>query len=181
MRLPTAVRTERLVLRRPRRRDAQAIFDGYASDPDVTRHLTWKTHTSLADTHHFLDAADRGWSTGADAPYVAWYGETLMGATGLTRVGPARLRTGYLVAKPFWGQGFASEMVRGMTRLAFDRDLCTAVEAIVDPENARSVGVLVKAGFTPDGTATGVHPNGGPGLRSLARYVVHRSSQVRQD
>jgi ribosomal-protein-alanine N-acetyltransferase len=170
--LPTAVSTERLALRRPRRRDAQAIFDAYASDPEVTRHLTWTTHASLADTHRFLDAADRGWSTGADNPYVAWQGDVLVGSTGLTRVGRERMRAGYLVARPLWGQGFGGEMLRGMARLAFDLGLCTAVEALVDPENGRSMRVLEKTGFEPDGEATGVHPNLGPGVRTLERYVL---------
>ena len=174
--LPTLVQTERLTLRRPRRRDAQAIFDTYASDPEVARHLTWLTHGSVADTHRFLDEADRGWSTGADNPYLAWLGDQLVGSTGLTRVGPNRMRTGYLVARPLWGQGFAGEMVRGMTDLAFDLRLCATVEALVDPENGRSVHVLQKAGFKPEGQATGVHPNLGPGLRTLLRYV-----RVRQE
>ena len=175
MGLPDLVRTERLVLRRPRRRDAPAIFDAYASDPEVTRHLTWRTHASLADTHHFLDRADRGWSTGADNPYLAWAGDRLVGATGLTRVGRDRMRTGYLVARPLWGQGFGGEMLLGMTRLAFELDLCGTVEALVDPENVRSVQVLEKAGFKRDGEATGVHPNLGPGLRRLLRYVRQKS------
>jgi ribosomal-protein-alanine N-acetyltransferase len=176
MRLPQAVHTERMVLRRPRRRDAQAIFDSYASDPLVTRDLTWRTHQSVADTHHFLDQADRGWSTGADSPYVAWMGETLVGATGLTRVGPKRLRTGYLVARRYWGQGLASEMVRAMTALAFEMRLCETVEALAEPANLGSIRVLEKAGFKVDGQATTVHPNLGPEVRTLARYV-----RVRQE
>jgi ribosomal-protein-alanine N-acetyltransferase len=177
MMLPTVVNTERLVLRRPRRRDAPAIFDAYGSDPEVTLHLTWKTHASVADTHLFLDAADRGWSTGADNPYVAWQGDRLVGATGLTRVGPSRMRTGYLVSRPLWRQGFASEMVRGMTALAFDLGLCDTVEALVDPQNPASVHVLEKALFKPDGKATGVHPNLGPELRTLDRYARRATRQ----
>jgi ribosomal-protein-alanine N-acetyltransferase len=171
MRLPQDVYTERLVLRRPRRRDAQAIFDAYASDPQVTLDLTWRTHTAVADTHHFLDQADRGWSTGADNPYVAWMGDRLVGATGLTRVGPLRLRTGYLVARPDWGQGLASEMVRAMMGLSFELRLCETVEALVEPANLGSIRVLEKAGFRADGQATSVHPNRGPELRTLTRYV----------
>ncbi|HUR25642.1 MAG TPA: GNAT family N-acetyltransferase [Candidatus Thermoplasmatota archaeon] len=174
--LPTKVQTERLTLRRPRRRDAQAIFDAYGSDPEVARHLTWRTHASLSDTHQFLDQADRGWATGADNPYLAWQGDRLVGATGLTRVGPNRMRTGYLVARPLWGQGFADEMVRGMTRLAFDLRLCDIVEALVDPENERSVRVLRKAGFTADGEASAVHPNLGPSLRQVLRFVKLRQT-----
>jgi [ribosomal protein S5]-alanine N-acetyltransferase len=176
--MPVQVQTERLVLCRPRRRDAQAIFEAYASDPEVTRHLTWRTHASLADTQGFLDAADRGWSTGADSPYLAWLDNRLAGATGLTRVGPGRMRTGFLVARPLWGQGLAGEMVDGMARVAFRLAGCDRLEALVDAENVASVRVLERSGFRQDGEATGVHPNRGPEVRSLARYVLGRDEFV---
>jgi RimJ/RimL family protein N-acetyltransferase len=156
--LPDTVTADRLTFRRPRRRDAAAVFAAYASDPEVTRHLTWRTHRSLADTHAFLDASDRGWATGSDRPYLAWMGGELVGSTGLTRVGPGRVRTGYLVRRDRWGQGLAGEMLRTMTELAF-------------PDHARSRRVLEREGFHAAGEATGVHPNRGPETRVLVRYV----------
>ena len=36
--------TERLRLRALRADDVQAIYDGWASDPEVTRYLTWNPH-----------------------------------------------------------------------------------------------------------------------------------------
>jgi len=41
MTAPETLRTGRLVLRRARLDDAQAVFDAYASDPEVTRYMTW--------------------------------------------------------------------------------------------------------------------------------------------
>ena len=38
--------TERLILRRYRPEDAPAMFRNWASDPEVTRYLTWPTHAS---------------------------------------------------------------------------------------------------------------------------------------
>lgn len=166
--------TPRLALRRPRRRDAAAIFDAYASDPEVSRHLTWRTHRTLADTHAFLDAADRGWATGSELVYLAWMGGELVGATGLSRVGRDRVRTGYLVARPRWGQGLATEMLRAMVEAAFAMPGIAAIEALVEPSHAASEAVLRKCGFAPDGQATGVHPNLGPELRTLRRHVLLR-------
>jgi RimJ/RimL family protein N-acetyltransferase len=163
--------TPRLLLRRPRRRDAQAIFTAYASDPEVTRYLTWRTHASLADTQAFLDASDRGWSTGSELTFLAWEGDALVGASGLTQVGGDRLRTGYLVARPRWRQGIASELVQAMLQVAFEVQGASAVEALVEPGHEASTGVLVKAGFVRDGSASGVHPNLGPEVRELDRFV----------
>ena len=51
--------TARLVLRRPTVEDAEAAFQSYASDPKITRYLTWAAHTSPAQTReHFQQAID---------------------------------------------------------------------------------------------------------------------------
>jgi len=47
--LPDLVRTTRLTLRRPRLSDARAVFEEYASDPEVTRYMDWPTHLSIGD------------------------------------------------------------------------------------------------------------------------------------
>lgn len=38
--------TERLILRRFEIEDAQAMYTNWASDPDVTKYLTWPVHAS---------------------------------------------------------------------------------------------------------------------------------------
>ena len=39
--------TERLRLRAVRRGDVQRIYDFWASDPEVTKYLTWLPHASV--------------------------------------------------------------------------------------------------------------------------------------
>ena len=46
--------TERLVLRRFEESDAEAFYKNWASDPQVTRFLTWPTHTSIEVTRNVL-------------------------------------------------------------------------------------------------------------------------------
>ena len=55
--------TERLLLRRMRRDDAQAMF-AYASDPEVTRYVLFDTHRSLEDSEAFLRFAVEGYERG---------------------------------------------------------------------------------------------------------------------
>ena len=52
-RRPLRIETERLVLRRPRARDARRIFARYSSDGEVTRFLGWPRHRSVAETRAF--------------------------------------------------------------------------------------------------------------------------------
>lgn len=48
------VQTDRMVLRKMRPSDAEAIF-AYASDPEVSRYVIWDTHRSIQDSRAFLD------------------------------------------------------------------------------------------------------------------------------
>ena len=48
------IETERLVLRRFSMEDAQTMYDNWASDDDVTRYLTWPTHTDSSVTEMVL-------------------------------------------------------------------------------------------------------------------------------
>src|SRR5688500_8248076 len=98
MGLPETITTPRLLLRRPRPQDAEALFARYAADPEVTRYLTWVPHKDLRDTRAYLERADFGWSTNSDHPYLVWRGKELVGGTGLTPIAPGTMRTGYVVA-----------------------------------------------------------------------------------
>ena len=40
--------TKRLILRRFTLDDAEAMFNNWASDPEVTKYLTWPTHTDIS-------------------------------------------------------------------------------------------------------------------------------------
>ena len=46
--------TVRLVLRRLTMQDADAVYSNWASDPEVTRFLTWPAHPDLETTRKVL-------------------------------------------------------------------------------------------------------------------------------
>ena len=46
--------TGRLILRRLMRTDADAMFRNWASDPEVTRFLTWPAHPNADVTKHVI-------------------------------------------------------------------------------------------------------------------------------
>ena len=47
--------SERLVLRRFVIEDAEAMFENWASDPEVTKYLTWPAHTSTDTSRAVLE------------------------------------------------------------------------------------------------------------------------------
>ena len=48
-----SVETNRLILRRINEKDANDIFE-FASDPEVTRDLSWETHNHLGQTKQLI-------------------------------------------------------------------------------------------------------------------------------
>ena len=49
------IKTDRLILRPFTLEDAPAMFHNWASDPEVTKYLTWSTYTSVNDAHSILN------------------------------------------------------------------------------------------------------------------------------
>lgn len=149
MRAPESITTARLVLRRPVPADAETIF-GYASDPEVTRLLGWPRHTTVADTHGFLQFSDAAWAA-APGPYVIVDArDVVIGSTGLEVETPHRAATGYALARHAWGRGYATEVATAMAALAAELGI-GQLYALCHLENRASARVLEKAGFTREG------------------------------
>ncbi len=149
---PETIETERLLLRRPRKSDAQAVFQRYASDREVTRYLSWPTHRSLADTLAFLAMSDEEWQRWPAGPYLVLTRDNgsdplLVGSTGLFYKDPTRAVTGYVFAKDAWGQGYATEALLAMVDVAQQTGV-QRLEAICHAEHTPSAHVLEKCGFT---------------------------------
>ena len=51
--------SERLILRRFTPEDARAMYDNWASDPEVTAFLTWAPHESPAATRRLLELKEK--------------------------------------------------------------------------------------------------------------------------
>lgn len=150
MRAPEIIATARLLLRNPVRGDAEDLFRRYASDPEVTRYLSWPRHRSLADTQAFLDWSDAEWELWPAGPYLIFArddpGATLLGGTGLSFKTPSRAVTGYVLARDAWGKGFATEALHAMVDLAAKLGV-ERLEAFCHAEHKASAHVLEKCGF----------------------------------
>lgn len=66
---------------------------------------------------------------------------------------PAAMTLGYKFDKRFWGNGFAYESISFLTDQLFKTLDIQNLEAIVQPDNYRSINLLTKLGFVPAGDA----------------------------
>ena len=151
MNAPERVVTPRLVLRKPRREDAEAVF-AYAADPEVVRFVGWPRHERLDMTRAFLEFSDAEWERAPAGPYLieSREGGGVLGSTGLLFETPVRAATGYVLARNAWGRGYATEALRAII------DIARAVEvvrlyALCHVDHTPSSRVLEKCGFTREG------------------------------
>ena len=148
MNAPERIETARLVLHRPSAADVQAIFERYASDPEVTRYLAWPRHVSISDTEWFVKFSDHEWARASVGPYLvrSRADNALLGSTGLAFESSDLASTGYVFAKDGWGKGYASESVRAMVDLSRALGI-RRLYALCHTEHRPSARVLEKAGF----------------------------------
>lgn len=161
-RLPEEFETARYLLRRVKVDDAQAIFDSYATDAEVTRFLGWKPHRSLADTSAFLEIAAAEWDLGSGFPVVARDRESgnFLGMFHPKLVGH-RVNYGYVLRRSAWGKGCATEVMRWLVEQAFAHPMICRTEAFCDVDHPASARVMEKAAMEREGILLRYfrHPN----------------------
>lgn len=133
--------------------DLDAVH-GYASDPEVTRYMSWGPNTR-DDTRSFLHFVLSAASANPRLVYELGVIESatgrLVGACGLHGSGDGQAMLGYCLHQDAWGMGYGTEAARAHLGFAFEQLRLHRVWAGTDPDNAASARVLEKLGMTREG------------------------------
>ena len=157
--MKTILETERLQLRELVPGDLDFMAEMLA-DAEVMRYYPKRLTRELS-----TDWIDRQLARYKTDGYGLWLAEERasgkpIGQVGLVRQhvnGADECEIGYLIHKPFWRHGFASEGALASRDYAFTRLRLPRVISLVRPENAASQGVARKLGMEVVGRA----PHGG--------------------
>ena len=167
--------TERLVLRKFTMEDAQPMFDAWASDPEVTKYLTWPAHESVAISEMVM----KDWVAGYEKPdHYKWaitWKETgkLMGDISAVQVWDhvCAAEIGYCMSRKWWGQGVMTEALKAVVDYLIVEVGMNKVGARHDPRNIGSGKVMQKAGMTYEGTLRQCDRNN-QGICDAAHYSI---------
>lgn len=174
--VPLAFSTARLVMRRPKARDADAVFE-YASDPEVTRYMDWKTHTGKGESLDFSERSNARWASGEEYTWVITEAPSDVAIGALScRFRSGTVDFGYVLNRRCWGRGLATEAARAIVDRLFSLDAVERVTATCDTENVRSARVLEKAGLRLEGLVPSgmVRPNLSPDPRDACFFAASR-------
>lgn len=167
--MKNVLNTERLTLRKLQESDLDDIFE-WASDPEVTRYVTWNPHESMEVTKTILNL----WLKAYDDPECYRYGiqlnETgkLIGMIDVVGYRNGVPETGYILNRSYWNRGYMSEALaafKGHLLETFD-ELC--IRAACD--NFASNAVIRKNDFEFIGTEM-TKKKGEPVMVNKYRYL----------
>ena len=170
--------TARLILRQARREDAEPMFRNWASDPEVTKFLTWPVHSSIAVTETVIAS----WVLEYEKEnYYQWMIElkeigqpigTISVVRQNNRVEEAEI--GYCIGSRWWHQGIMSEALTAVIEYLFTEVGMNRISARHDPNNPHSGGVMRKCGMKYEGTNRACDRNN-QGICDAAQYAILRS------
>jgi ribosomal-protein-alanine N-acetyltransferase len=150
---PRKLETPRLILRKPVMEDVLPIFEQYAQDGEVTNYLTWQAHADIKETRKFIQRCIAVWKDGTAFPWsiIRIYDDQLLGMIEMINIDFSGITLGFALAKPYWGQGYMPEALRGIIEWCFRQDDIYRVWAFCDVENHSSARALEKAGMHQEG------------------------------
>lgn len=108
---------------------------------------------SVEDEENWLRASIRDMANGLQYSYSILLDGEVCGGIGVRIDGTRKHigEIGYFVEEKHWGRGIAAEAVRLLEQKCFNELKLSRIEILMQPENAASEKVAVKAGYVKEG------------------------------
>ena len=169
--------TPRLILRRFQEGDGDFMYKNWASDPEVTKFLTWPTHPSV-EVSRKIGAS---WVANYEKPdYYQWaivpkeLGEPIGSIAVVEPNEKAEsMEVGYALSRKYWGQGIMTEAFTAVIRYLFEEVGILRVSSRHDPNNPASGKVMQKCGLNYEGALSQSDWNN-QGICDAAHYSILR-------
>lgn len=150
------IETDRLILRRFTVADAEKMYQNWASDPEVTKFLTWPTHENAEATRALLT----DWvSSYENADKYEWCialkeNDEPVGSMGVVHCNEKvqSMEIGYCIGREYWHQGITSEALAAVMQFLLEEVGAYRIESRHDARNPHSGAVMKKCGMRYEGT-----------------------------
>jgi len=152
----TIIETERLILRPFTMADADPMYRNWASDPEVTKFLTWPAHSSTQVSEKVLES----WCpSNADVENYQWAIVRKNINEPIGSIGVVKLNNdiesadiGYCIGRTWWGQELMPEALKAIIDFLFNEVGFNRIAACHDVNNPKSGRVMQKSGMSYEGT-----------------------------
>lgn len=131
------------------------MYNNWATDFEVTKYVTWKTHKNLEETKKLLSGWEKSYENENCYRWVICIKET---NTPIGTIDVVRARDevetaeiGYCISRNYWGKGITTEACKEVIRFLFEEVKYNRLEAEHAVQNPASGRVMQKCGMTFEG------------------------------
>lgn len=167
--------TDRLILRRFTINDAEAMFRNWASDDEVTKFLTWPTHSDVSVSKAVINSWMELYQKPEHYSWTVVLKEIDEPIGSIATVGQRddirMVHIGYCIGRKWWHKGYTSEALIRLVGFFFEEVGVHRIESRHDPRNPNSGKVMLSAGLTYEGTLRGADFNN-QGICDAALLIV---------
>ena len=146
------------------------MYRNWASDPEVTKFLTWPPHESVEWSAQYENADYYQW--GIELKSIGEVIGTISVVEMKETIDMAEI--GYCIGTKWWHQGIMTEAARAVVSFLFEEVNCNRVQARHDPNNPHSGDIMKKCGMRYEGTQREADRNN-QGICDTAQYAILRS------
>lgn len=174
--------TNRLILRKFRRGDAEPMFRNWANDSDVCRYVTWSEHGDPAVTESIVDQFIEGYDSDRVYNWAMELRETRepIGSISVVLMSEASewCEIGYCMGKDHWNKGIMSEALEAVIDYLFREVGFHRIQARHDVDNPASGQVMQKCGMHFEGLLKEASRQKEGRFSDLAMYGIVRGSWI---
>lgn len=148
------LKTDRLILRRFTMDDAEAMYRNWASDPEVTKYLTWPAHANPEISRMVLESWIKEYEKDDYYQWAIEFENQVIGSISVVNANDLarKVETGYCIGRNWWHRGIVSEVLAELIRFFFEEMGVNRIEARHDVNNPNSGAVMRKCGMKYEGT-----------------------------
>lgn len=168
--------TERLLLRKFNSEDTQKMFDNWASNPNVTKFLTWQPHATPEVTALVINDWIKGYEKDN---YYQWAIELKeisepIGSISVVHIheNVNEIEIGYCIGEKWWHKGYTAEAFKRVIDFLFNEVGAKRICALHDTDNPNSGRVMLKCRLEPEGILRKSGRNNTNAVCDLAIYSI---------
>jgi ribosomal-protein-alanine N-acetyltransferase len=176
------IETQRLILRRFKEEDAADMFNNWASDDEVTKFVSWQTHSDIEVSEKIINM----WIDECrNTDNYNWAIEikdngSVIGTIALMNIDNniENCEIGYCISKAFWNKGITTEAFSAIIKFAFKEVGFERITGRHHVDNAASGRVMEKCGLKYEGTLRKIHRINTGSLVNCKYYSILKEEYV---
>lgn len=152
------------------------MYNNWASDPEVTKYLTWPVHPSAEISREIINLWVPQYSNPENYQWaVEWKdNHEVIGSVSFVHVDSVNenCEIGYCIGRDYWGKGIVTEAAAALIRFALKEVGFARVTGRHDVNNPASGRVMEKCNMTYEGTLRKIIKNSNGDLADCKYYSI---------